>query len=216
MIKNSNLPLQDYLKQKILPAVSFENSLQALPVAEAIGNGGLNVMEVPLRTEEAFLAIKRIRENMPSMYIGAGTILTVAQLHQAKESGAQFGLAPGFNPAIMKAAAEIDFPFIPGVMTPSEIELAIEHSCMILKLFPAQQAGGIKMLQALSGPYKHTGVQFIPMGGVSLQNMGDYLAQENVIAIGGSWIADNALIASENYEGITVNTAEALNVARSS
>jgi 2-dehydro-3-deoxyphosphogluconate aldolase/(4S)-4-hydroxy-2-oxoglutarate aldolase len=202
-----------FFSHKILPAVSFEDSSQALRVAEAINNGGLNVMEVPLRTKEACLAIKKIRENVPEMLIGAGTILTRSQLHQAKGSGAQFGLAPGFNPAIVKEAAQIGFPFVPGVMTPSEVELAIEQSCLILKLFPAEQIGGIEMLKALSGPYKHTQVKFIPMGGVSLQNMGSYLAQENVAAIGGSWIASKELIASADYETIKSNTAEALQVA---
>lgn len=207
--------MQEFFSQKILPAVSFENSSQAINVAEAIRNGGLNIMEVPLRTKEAFISIKKIRESIPEMYIGAGTILTLSQLHQAKESGAQFGLAPGFNPTIVKAAAEIDFPFIPGVMTPSEIELAIEQSCLILKLFPAEQVGGIGMLKALSGPYKNTGVKFIPMGGVSLQNMDNYLAQENVTAVGGSWIASKELIASADYETIKVNTEEALKIVAS-
>ena len=205
--------MHEFFSQKILPAVSFEDSSQALKVAGAIRAGGLNVMEVPLRTKEAFVSIKEIRENMPEMYIGAGTILTLSQLHQAKESGAQFGLAPGFNPTIVKAAAEIDFPFVPGVMTPSEIELAIEQSCLILKLFPAEQIGGVGMLAALYGPYKHTGVKFIPMGGISLKNMSDYLAQKNVEAIGGSWIAGKDLIASRDYETITANTEEALAVA---
>lgn len=189
-----------------MPAVSFENANQALKVTEAILDGGLNIMEVPLRTTEAFTAIKRIREKMPEMIIGAGTILTLSQLRQAKESGAYFGLAPGFNPSIVKAAEEMDFPFIPGVMTPSEIEMAIAHSCLTLKLFPVAQVGGVSMLKALFGPYKHTGVNFIPMGGISLENMGGYLSQENVLAVGGSWIADKRLIASRDYKAININT----------
>lgn len=202
--------MENFFSQRIMPAVSFENAGQALKVAEAIKDGGLNVMEVPLRTTEAFTAIKRIREKIPDMYIGAGTILNVAQLKQAKESGAYFGLAPGFNPAIVKAAAEMDFPFIPGVMTPSEIEMAIAHSCLTLKLFPVAQLGGVSMLKALLSPYKHTGVNFIPMGGVSLQNMRGYLEQKNVLAVGGSWIADKKLIASEDYKTIKTNTIEAI------
>lgn len=202
--------MESIFSRKILPAVSFENASQALKVAEAIQGGGLNIMEVPLRTNEAFTAIKRIRERMPEMFIGAGTILTLSQLKQAKESGAYFGLAPGFNPSIVKAAAEMDFPFIPGVMTPSEIEMAIAHSCLTLKLFPIAQVGGVSMLKALLGPYKHTGVNFIPMGGISLENMGGYLAQENVLAVGGSWIADKRLIASEDYNAITTNTKQAV------
>ncbi len=206
--------MDNIFSRKIMPAVSFEKAGQALKVAEAIKDGGLNIMEVPLRTREAFNAIKRIREKMPDMCIGAGTILTLSQLKQAKESGAYFGLAPGFNPSIVNAAVDMDFPFIPGVMTPSEIEMAIEHSCFTLKLFPVAQLGGINMIKALLGPYKHTGVKFIPMGGVSLQNMGEYLEQENVLAVGGSWIADKGLIASEDYNAIKINTEEAIKVSK--
>lgn len=212
MIKNIKA-MQHFFSKKILPAVTIENTAQAVKVAEAIQSGGLNVMEVPLRTEAAFLSIKTIRENVPDLYLGAGTILTLDQLHQAKDSGAQFGLAPGFNPTIVKAAAEINFPFIPGVMTPSEVEQSIALSCLILKLFPAGQVGGVDMLKALASPYKHTDVKFIPMGGVSLQNMNNYLAQENVIAVGGSWLASKPLIAAAAYDSIETNTAEAVKIA---
>lgn len=205
--------MDKFFLKRILPAVTFDDAYRALQVAEAIVKGGLNVMEVPLRTKEAFLSIQMIRENMPSMYIGAGTILTIESLHQAKASGAQFGLSPGFNPKIVEAAREMNFPFVPGVMTPSEVEQAMERGCRILKLFPAEQVGGPAMLKALNGPFKHTGVKFIPMGGVSLSNMRSYLDQENVIAVGGSWLATKDMIAAGDYEAIRKNTAEAFQAA---
>ena len=147
--------------KKILPAVTFQDSEKAIEVARAILEGGLNVMEVAFRTAEAISSLKKIRAELPEMNIGVGTILSMQQLYEAAESGAQFGLAPGFNPSIVKEALKLNFPFIPGVMTPSDIELALELGCKILKLFPAAQVGGLDMLKSLEGPYQHTGVKFI-------------------------------------------------------
>ncbi|MEJ7779659.1 MAG: hypothetical protein WKF68_08710 [Daejeonella sp.] len=117
------------------------------------------------------------------------------------------------NRGLCKEAARLNFPFIPGVMTPSEIEVALELGCKILKLFPAAQAGGLEMLKALEGPYGHTGVKFIPMGGVNLQNMQQFIRHKSVIAVGGSWLAEKNLIAAGNYQKIKLNVMEALQMA---
>lgn len=205
--------MKDLFLKKILPAVTIEDSSKAVKVAKAILEGGLNVMEVPFRTAEAVHAIKAIRAELPTMNIGAGTILSIDQLHEAQQSGAQFGLAPGFNPSIVREAVRLNFPFIPGVMTPSDIELALELGCRILKLFPAAQVGGLEMLKALEGPYGHTGVKFIPMGGVNIQNIKAFIQQKTVIAVGGSWLATKNLISENNYPQIKSNVIEAIQVS---
>lgn len=196
--------------EKILPAVTIDHPDKAVFVAEALLAGGLNQLEVTFRTNATIESIASIRTKYPQMLIGAGTILTIDQLHQAKDTGAQFGLAPGLNPKIIAEANKIDFPFIPGVMTPSDIELALELGCKIMKLFPAGNLGGVAMINALNGPYAHTGIQFIPMGGVNLANMNDYLSIKNVVAIGGSWLAAETLVIKSAYAQITANVKEAL------
>ena len=202
--------MEQFFKNRNLPAITIEDERQAVSVANAVIDGGLDIMEIPFRTPSAANCIKLIKESVPGLQVGAGTILTPEQVVLAKESGASFGLAPGFNPKVVKEAAMNDFPLIPGVMTPSEVEFALELGCEIQKLFPAAQVGGISMLKALLGPYGHTGVKFIPMGGVSLHNMVDYLEMENVLAIGGSWLATKELIANKDYETITKNVRTAI------
>jgi 2-dehydro-3-deoxyphosphogluconate aldolase/(4S)-4-hydroxy-2-oxoglutarate aldolase len=144
------------------------------------------------------------------MFIGAATLLSAVQVSEAAEAGAQFGLAPGFNPAVCSYAVKTHFPFIPGVMTPSEIEGAAEMGFTILKLFPAAQLEGPMFLKAIYSTYIQLQLQFIPMGGVSLENMQEYLLQKNVIAVGGSWLASRELISSRQFESITERVNEAL------
>jgi 2-dehydro-3-deoxyphosphogluconate aldolase/(4S)-4-hydroxy-2-oxoglutarate aldolase len=198
------------LQQKIFPAVTFSSIDEVLPVTEAIYKGGLRVMEVTFRTGVAADAIQAIRKNFPDMYIGAATLLSSAQVSEAVGAGAQFGLAPGFNPAVCTFAIKTHFPFIPGVMTPSEIELAAEMGFTILKLFPAAQLDGPVFLKAIYNTYIQLQLQFIPMGGVSLENMQEYLLQKNVIAVGGSWLASRELISSKQFDQITERVKAAL------
>ncbi len=205
--------MKHFFEQRIMPAITIENEDQAIRIAQAVIDGGLNMMEVPFRTKTAVQCIAKITKAFPKLHIGAGTLLTPEQVVFAKESGAAFGLAPGFNKNVVQQAIDLEFPFIPGVMTPSEVELALEMGCRILKLFPASQVGSMSMLKALAGPYGHTGVTFIPMGGVSLENMAQYLAIDNVIAIGGSWLATKQLIADNHYSTITDNIKQALSKA---
>ena len=194
----------------MLPAVTFSSADEALPVAEAMLRGGLRVMEVTFRTAAAVEAIRIIRKNLPEMYLGAGTLLSVTQLKRAMDAGAQFCLSPGFNPAVCKIAIENNFPFIPGVMTPSEIESAAAMGFEILKLFPASQIDGVHFLKAIQEPYQSLQIMFIPMGGVSLINMNDYLNLKNVIAVGGSWLTKAEFIKAGQFDKITELVKEAL------
>jgi 2-dehydro-3-deoxyphosphogluconate aldolase/(4S)-4-hydroxy-2-oxoglutarate aldolase len=197
-------------QQKIFPAVTFSSMDEVLPVTEAIHKGGLRTMEVTFRTGVAADAIQSIRKNFPDMYLGAATLLSPAQVNEAVEAGAQFGLAPGFNPAVCDYAIKTQFPFVPGVMSPSEIEGAAEMGFTILKLFPAALLGGPMFLKAIYQTYIQLQLQFIPMGGVSLENMQEYLLQKNVIAVGGSWLASRELISSKQFDSITARVKGAL------
>ena len=204
--------LHEILKNKILAAVTFENSADALPVAEAFMRAGLYVMEVAFRTKDAAKAIEVIRKNYPEMHVGAGTLLSTEQLHKAIDAGAAFGLSPGFNKTVLGEARRNNFAFIPGVMTPSEIEKACELGYDILKLFPAEQIGGVSFVKAMLAPYEQLQVQFIPMGGVNINNMRHYTTMKNVIAVGGSWLATKELIAARQYQHIHDNVVAALQV----
>lgn len=206
--------MKTYFSKKILPAITFDDASFAVQVASAVLRGGLDVMEVPFRTKAAVESIQLICEEFPEMKVGAGTILTPAQVVEAKNAGAQFGLAPGFNPAVVKEAIRNDFPFIPGVMTPSEVEMALESGCKILKLFPAAQIGGIAMLNALLGPYGHTGVKFIPMGGVTIDNLNEFISMLNVEAIGGSWLVTKSMITEMAFDVIEQNVRTAVEKSR--
>jgi 2-dehydro-3-deoxyphosphogluconate aldolase / (4S)-4-hydroxy-2-oxoglutarate aldolase len=206
--------MEAYFEQKLLPAVSFEDANKAVKVAEAFLEAGLYTMEIPFRTAEAAKAVKLISSNFPQMYIGAGTLLRVSDLKEAQSAGAKFGLSPGLNPKVLQAAKDLDFDFIPGVMTPSELELGMEMGFDIQKLFPVAQLGGLDMLKALHGPYSGTGVRLLPMGGISLHNMLDYLHEPMVIAVGGSWLAEKSLIAQDDISLIKANVEAALAVIR--
>lgn len=197
-------------KEKILPAITIQSMEEALPVAEAIQKGGLNILEIAFRTPTAAESIGIIKTNFPSLVVGAGTLLTEEQVQQAVDAGADFGLAPGFNPIICKATANKKLPFIPGVMSPSEIEMAASMGFSVLKLFPAAQLGGAEFLKSINGPYEQLQLQFIPMGGVNIKNLNNYLKLKNVIAVGGSWLATRTLIEAKDYDTIQKNVEEAI------
>ncbi|HEX5150899.1 MAG TPA: bifunctional 4-hydroxy-2-oxoglutarate aldolase/2-dehydro-3-deoxy-phosphogluconate aldolase [Parafilimonas sp.] len=201
------------LRQKILPAVVFYDEENILPVAESFLNAGLNVMEIPFRTSVTWHAISSIRKAFPEMVVGAGTILNINSLKDAVNAGAQFGLSSSLNSKVCSEANQINFPFIPGVMTPSEIESAYELGHTIQKLFPTAQLGGASFLKAMLGPYEQLNLQFIPMGGVTLSNIKDYLRLKNVIAVGGTWLATKEMMIKKEYEAIEATVTEALRYA---
>ena len=208
--------LDRILAKRIVPVVVLDSADHAEPLAEALLAGGLDIMEITFRTAAAEESIRRIATSHPQVLVGAGTLLAPDQVRRARDAGAEFGLAPGLNPDVVAAAQSCGLAFSPGVMTPSEIELALALGCPLLKFFPAGAAGGVNMLKSLSGPYAHTGVKFIPTGGVNSANAGEYLALPVVAAIGGSWMVDPALVRAGKWAEITRLTCEALAAASTS
>lgn len=202
------------LQRRVLYIAIFDKIEDTLPVCEALLAGGLDLLEVPLRTSCALASIAAIRKTFPQMHVGAGTVLSAEQLKQAIDVGATFAVAPGLNEKVVSAARDLKMPFIPGVMTPSETDRAIELGCYILKLFPAGVLGGPAMLKALAAPFAHLGAKFIPMGGVSQANAAEYLSMAATAAIGGTWLADRKLITDKNWGRITELTRAVMNVAR--
>ena len=196
--------------QPLVPVIVLDDATLAEPLAEALLNGGLRVMEITFRTTAAEAAIRCIAKKFPDIFIGAGTVLNATHVQRARDAGAQFFVSPGLHPATVAAARETGLPILPGVCTPTEVEAALALNCTVLKFFPAEAAGGVKMLKALAGPYAHTGVKFCPTGGITADNMRDYLRLPIVAAVGGSWMVDSKLINARRFDDITRLTKEAL------
>ncbi len=192
----------------VVPVVAIEDAAHALPLADALAAGGLPVAEITFRTRAAAEVIRALAAERPDLLVGAGTVLTPAQAELAKECGAAFAVAPGFNPEVVKAAQGVGLPFFPGVMTPSDVEGALSLGCAILKFFPAAQAGGPAMLSALSGPYAHTGLRFMPTGGITPATLHEYLAVKTVVAAGGTWIAKTEAIREGQWDVIAENARQ--------
>ena len=205
-----------FLQQRLICVAVIDKADDAVPLAEALLAGGLNVMEVTFRTAGAADSIARIRRSVPQISIGAGTLLSAEQVKQAAGAGAQFGVSPGLNETVLAEADKNQMPFFPGIMTPTEVGRALDLGCKRLKFFPAETAGGVKMLKALAGPFAHTGVKFVPTGGINAASLADYLAVPQVAAVGGSWMAERKLIAEKAWSKITALTAEALKVVSAS
>src|ERR1041384_2541734 len=202
------------LPKRIVPVAVIETVNDAVPLASALAAAGLDIIEVTLRTPAALDCIREIRRGVPQMLVGAGTILQVEQVDAALKAGAEFGVSPGLNEAVVQVARRSGLPFIPGVMTPTEVERALALGCRLLKFFPADVAGGVNMLKAWLGTYAHTGVKFIPLGGINRSNAAQYLALPNVAAIGGSWLVDRMHIAAQDWAAIRSLAAEALAIAK--
>ena len=207
--------VESFLKQRLLCVAVIDQADDAVPLAEALLTGGLNCMEVTFRTAGAAEAIRRIRQGVPQIAIGAGTLLTADNVKQAVDAGAQFGVSPGLSEFVSRAAHENKLPLFPGVVTPTEIMHALELGWKHLKFFPAETFGGVNALKALIGPFGHTGVKFIPTGGITAATLPNYLAIPQVAAIGGSWMAERKLVADKAWDKITALTAEAITITTS-
>ena len=205
--------LDRILSKRIVPVVVLDRANDAVPLAEALLAGGLDIMEITFRTAAAEESIRRIAASVPEILLGAGTLLEDEQVQRAKDAGAVFGLAPGLNPRTIAKANAVGLQFSPGVMTPSDVEQAMSLGCKLLKFFPAETAGGTGMLKALAGPYGHTGLKFIPTGGITSANLANYLKLPVVAAIGGSWMVDKQLVNEGKWDEITRLTREALAAA---
>ena len=201
-------------KAGIIPVIVIEKEEQAVPLAKALVKGGLPVLEVTFRTKAAAAAIAAIRKEVPEAVVGAGTVLTVEMLRAAKAAGAVFGVAPGFDPVIIAEAKAQDFPFCPGVATASELSQALTAGCKMVKFFPAEAAGGVKMIKNLLGAFRFTGVKFMPTGGVKPENVSDYLPVPEIVCCGGTWIVPKDALAAGDYATIEKLAAEAAEIVR--
>ena len=187
----------------IIAVLTISDPAHAAPTARALLDGGVTAIELTLRTPAALDAMHAVAREVPEMMIGAGTVLTAEQLENVKAAGARFAVAPGFNAKVVEAAHELGFPFAPGVMTPSDIEGAVALGNTVLKFYHATLAGGLSGLKAMSGPYSHLRLRYIPLGGIKHEDLEEWLAEPVVLAVGGSWIAKPAAIESGDWRGIT-------------
>lgn len=191
----------------VIPVVTIDDPRHAVPVARALADGGVRLIELTLRTESALISLKRIADEVPDILVGAGTVLTPAQADAAVAAGAQFLVSPGVTDSLMDHVSAIGVPFLPGVATIGEVMGVLERGLTAMKFFPAGPAGGPDYLAAIGAPIPQ--VQFCPTGGVSLGSAPGYLALPNVSCVGGSWLTPKAAIENNDWEQITKLAREA-------
>ncbi len=194
----------------LVPVVVIDDPELAAPAAKALIDGGLEIMEITMRTQHGIAAIKKVREAYPDMLVGAGTVLSAQKAAEAVEAGAQFIVSPGFNTRLAEWCNERDIAYTPGCVTPTEIEKALEYGFKVLKFFPASVYGGLEGCKALYGPYRM--VSFIPTGGISAKNLSEYADKPYIHAIGGGWLCGTADINARNFEAITKAAKEAVDI----
>ncbi|MDD7611266.1 MAG: bifunctional 4-hydroxy-2-oxoglutarate aldolase/2-dehydro-3-deoxy-phosphogluconate aldolase [Spirochaetales bacterium] len=196
----------------IVPVVVLNDVKNAVSLAQSLINGGLPCAEVTFRTEAAQQSIAEISKNFPQMFVGAGTVLTTEQVDRAVDAGAKFIVSPGFNPKVVEYCIKKGYPVTPGIMTPTELEMALEFGLDVVKFFPAENAGGLKMIKAMAAPY--TKMKFMPTGGINPQNVREYLQCDKILACGGSWMVKGDLINSGNFAEIEKLTKEASQIVK--
>ena len=194
-------------KTSVMPVMVVDRMEDAIPLAQALVEGGIRVLEITLRTAAGLDSVRAIRHAVPDAIVGVGTIATPGQLEASIAAGAQFGVSPGSTPKLLKAIAESQLPFLPGVATMSEVMQALEMGFNVMKLFPAVAAGGIKLLESFAGPFPQ--VRFCPTGGINAQNASDFFKLPNVACVGGSWIIPKNLVTAGNWTDITRLAREA-------
>lgn len=200
--------LEEIYKIGIVPVIALEDAKDAKPLAEALINGGLSCAEVTFRTDAAEESIKIMSNEFPNMLVGAGTVLTTEQVDRAVNAGAKFIVSPGLNPTVVKYCVDNNIPVCPGCANPSDIEQAIALGLDVVKFFPAEAAGGLNMIKAMSAPY--TNMKFMPTGGINANNLNDYLAFKKIIACGGSWMVKSDMIKTGDFAKIEAMTKEAV------
>ena len=196
---------------KIVPVIKLDRVADALPLGKALLEGGLPIAEITFRTDAAEESIRTLTSRLPEVLVGAGTVLTVDQVQRAQRAGARFVVTPGFNPTVVDYCVKNRIPIYPGINNPMGVEAALERGLTVLKFFPAEVSGGIKMIQALAGPY--VGVKYVPTGGVTPANLAAYLKEPAVYAVGGTWIAKADLISAGKFDEIAKLTREAVAIA---
>ena len=190
--------LLDLLRpRRIMPVLSIETVDQGLSLVGVLQEAGLGMVEVTLRTEAALATMEAIASRLPEVVLGAGTVRSAKHLGQVKDAGARFAVSPGASEALLEAAADCSLPFMPGVGTASEAMRAAEYGFRVLKLFPAEAIGGVKLLKSLHAPLPD--LTFCPTGGVNAANMGSYLSLPNVVAVGGSWMVPEAALKAGDW-----------------
>lgn len=193
--------------QPVIPVLKIARAKDAVPLARALARGGLPAVEITLRTPDALAAIRAVAAEVPEATVGAGTVLDARQFAEAEAAGARFVVSPGFTGTLAEAAAASAVPLLPGAITPGEIMTAADAGYRLLKFFPAEQAGGAAFLKALASPF--SGIRFCPTGGIGAANAASYLALENVICVGGSWVAPDALVAAGEWDEIAALARQA-------
>lgn len=204
--------IQKITETGIIPVVKIDDAKDAVPLANALKNGGLACAEITFRTAAAQAAIEKISKEFPDFFIGAGTVLTCEQADAAMNAGASFIVSPGLNPEVVNYCNQKGYPIIPGVCTPSEVEQAMSLGLTYLKFFPAEAAGGVKMIKAMAAPY--TKVKFMPTGGIGVKNLAEYLNCKAVYACGGSWMVPADKITEGKFDEIEQLTKEAVTLLK--
>jgi len=193
----------------IIAVLVIDRAADALRTADALSAGGIDIIELALRTPDSLAALREIKKRFPSLLVGAGTVLSPVQIPQVLDAGADFAVAPGCNPRVLAAASAANLPFGPGIVTPSDIEAAVENGCNLLKFFPAEPSGGLAYLKNMTAPYAHLGLRYVPLGGISETTASAYLAEPSVAALGGSWIAPRELIQKQDFVEIAARAQRA-------
>jgi 2-dehydro-3-deoxyphosphogluconate aldolase / (4S)-4-hydroxy-2-oxoglutarate aldolase len=210
-MKKINLSAQEIMTSSpVIPVIAIDDAHQTIDLAHALMEGGIKVLEITLRTPAALDAIRLIAEKIPQALVGAGTVLNSDDLQRVIGAGAKFAISPGSTERLLTEAAKLNFPLLPGVATASEIMLGLDLGYTHFKLFPAVSAGGITALKSFAGPFQQA--KFCPTGGINENNFLDFLKLDNVLCIGGTWIAPNALVKAGKFSEITKLTASALSL----
>ncbi len=198
--------------QPVIPVLKIDRLVEAVPLARALAAGGLPAVEITLRTPDAIDAIRLVAHEVPEAVVGAGTVLNARDYDRAVDAGARFIVSPGTTQELIDAAASSEVPFLPGAATASEVMALREEGYSVLKFFPAEQSGGAPFLKAIASPL--AGTRFCPTGGISLANAGDYLGLPNVVCVGGSWVAPDALLRRGDWAAVTALAREAASLSR--
>lgn len=196
-------PLSRIEAAGVIAVLVIDRPEDAILAADALVAGGVDAIELALRTPASLEALRQLKRVRPALLVGAGTVLAPSQVSQVIDTGADFAVAPGCNPRVLAAATRSGLPFGPGVATPSDIEAALEHGCNLLKFFPAEPSGGLPYLKTMTAPYAHLGLRYVPLGGINESSAAAYLAEPSVAALGGSWLAPRELVQKQDFAEIT-------------
>ena len=199
-------------KHRVIAVLEIDSLENVTPVCETLLSSGISVIELALRTEVAQKATEQIIKDFPQIIVGLGTVLNEDQVKFAIDSGVSFAVAPGCNPKIIDLAKKNNLLFSPGICSPTDIEISLDYGCNVLKFFPAENSGGIKYLNSINNPYKHLNLNYIPLGGINISNVKNYLDSDLILAVGGSWLAPKHLINSKEWKLISSNCEEINNL----